>query len=139
MRESGEPDHWTGSKGRRTLCRAEVVVDVSGVTAALSCRPFQMPASVNGLRVHVETTRRWANEVEYAALEGMHSDIRLSAVAEGESWGQNPSFFRFGTTEDEIRPALRNAGIYTVTFAGKGPDDEPVTVKTRVVVEEGPA
>lgn len=93
VKEYWEPDFWTGSKDRRTLRMAEVTVDVSGVARTLKCRPYQMPMRVNGLRVYVESTDRWANSATYAALSGMESDVRLSVVAEGEAWGPNSFVF----------------------------------------------
>jgi murein DD-endopeptidase MepM/ murein hydrolase activator NlpD len=37
--------------------------------------------------------------------------------------------------KSEVRHAYANAGVYTVTLSGRGPGQEPCTVKTRVVVE----
>jgi len=50
IKEFWEPDYWTDNSARRTLRRAEVIVDVSGVVATLVCRPYQLPSAVNGLR-----------------------------------------------------------------------------------------
>lgn len=95
VNENHEPDFWTGAGGSRTLLNAEVSVEVSGVPAKLLCRPYQQPVTVNGLRLYVEATRSWANDVQYAPLQ-VNSDVRLSAVAEGENWGPASFVFPIG-------------------------------------------
>jgi len=92
--EYWEPDYWIkNNPKRRTLRKAEVVVDVSGVKATLLARPYQMPAVVNGLRLYVEATHRWATETRLGKIRGMNSDVRLSAVARGEGWGPSDMLF----------------------------------------------
>lgn len=92
--KSTEPDLWIeANKNRRTLCDAKVVVEVDGVRAALHARPYQPPSVVNGLRLYVDATKSWANQVELAPLGWRGGDVRFSAVAEGESWG--PAALRF--------------------------------------------
>ncbi|MCK4628739.1 MAG: peptidoglycan DD-metalloendopeptidase family protein, partial [Sedimentisphaerales bacterium] len=89
-----EPDYWIkNNPRRRTLRKAEVVVDVSGVKATLLARPYQMPTVVNGLRLYVEATHRWATETQLGKIRGMDRDVRLSAVAQGEGWGPSDMLF----------------------------------------------
>ncbi|MBN2313013.1 MAG: PKD domain-containing protein [Sedimentisphaerales bacterium] len=106
VKEYWEPDFWTGNKDMRTLRMAEVIVNVSGVTTTLKCRPYQMPSNVNGLRLYVESTHGWANNAEYAKLPAMQLDVRLSAVAEGEGWG--PSSFVFPVEQYRWRSSSYN-------------------------------
>jgi murein DD-endopeptidase MepM/ murein hydrolase activator NlpD len=93
VQEYWEPDFFTGAGDSRTLRLADVTVEVNGVRATLKCRPYQMPVPVKGLRIYVETTRRWAQDAEIERMTEMDADVRLSAVAEGEGWG--PSDFAF--------------------------------------------
>ena len=93
VQEFWEPDFFTGVGESRTLRLAEVTVEVSGVRAKLLGRPYQMPVNVNGLRIYVEATRRWAHDADIERLAEMDADVRLSAMAEGETWG--PSGFVF--------------------------------------------
>ena len=86
--EHWQPDHWVqGNRDRQTLESASVTVDVSGEEATLLLRPYEMPATVRGLRLYVETTKNWATKCDYAPLEGVERDVRLSAGGEGEPWG----------------------------------------------------
>ena len=92
--EHWQPDHWVQNNGeRRTLESASIHVDVSGEKATLLLRPYQMPVTVNGLRLYVETTKNWATKCDFETLDRVERDVRLSACREGESWG--PSDFVF--------------------------------------------
>lgn len=93
VQEYWEPDFFTGAGESRTLRLAEVTVEVNGVQATLKCRPYQMPVTVNGLRIYVETTRRWAREAEIERMTEVDADVRLSAVADGEGWGPRDFVF----------------------------------------------
>ncbi len=78
---------------RRVFRSAEVEVEVSGARATLHARPFEMPQTVNGLRLYVETTRGWATEPQLHPMPEVRGAVRLSCVAAGASWG--PSELRF--------------------------------------------
>ena len=94
IEESWEPDLWNPTdSAQRTLREAKVVVEVDGLRRTLLARPYQLPTVVNGLRVHVEATRNWAQRADVAPLGWRGGDVRFSAVAEGESWG--PQTLRF--------------------------------------------
>jgi hypothetical protein len=88
IEEELEPDHHVAGNERRATHRcAKVLVDVSGQQATLLHRAYQFPVIVNGLRLYVETTRRWAQHAQYDRLDNVRGDVRLSAVAEGQTWG----------------------------------------------------
>ncbi len=78
---------------RRVFRSAEVDVEVSGTRATLHARPFEMPQTVNGLRLYVETTRSWATEPQLDPMPEVQRAVRFSCVAAGEPWG--PSELRF--------------------------------------------
>jgi murein DD-endopeptidase MepM/ murein hydrolase activator NlpD len=105
--ESWEADQWIEENhARRTLCDAQVIVEVDGERALLHARPYQFPLVVNGLRLYVEATRNWAQQVELAPLGWRGGDVRFSAVAQGESWG--PSTLRFPMRNYRWRSASYN-------------------------------
>ncbi len=88
-----QPDyHIEQNPDHRTLLKAVVTVEVSGEKAELIHRPYQMPVSVNGLRLYVETTKTWATQVQIAEMD-LRKDARLSLCAEGESWGPEGMVF----------------------------------------------
>lgn len=83
-----EPNDWfTGGLPPRNYAYAEVVVEVSGRRVTLLHRPYQMPVTVHGLRLYVETIREWAQNAEIADLKDVRGQVRLAAGAAGESWG----------------------------------------------------
>ena len=83
-----EPDYWIeDNPDHKTLNASRVVIDVSDVETTLLHRPYQMPTTVNGLRVYVESTQRWAVHGRLAGMPEVARDVRLSIVAEGETWG----------------------------------------------------
>ena len=83
-----EPNEWFGgSLAPRNYASAEVVVEVSGRRVTLLHRPYQMPVTVHGLRLYVETIREWAENAEIADLGDVRKAARLSAGAAGEPWG----------------------------------------------------
>ena len=89
-----EPDRFVDENSRRrTLAEATVRIDVDGEVREIRHRPYQLPVEVRGLRLYVETTRRWANDAEYAALSDVSHDVRLSIAPAGEPWG--PTAVRF--------------------------------------------
>ncbi|MCK4629767.1 MAG: hypothetical protein KAT56_12240, partial [Sedimentisphaerales bacterium] len=105
--EYWEPDYWIANNpSHQTLRLAEVVVDVSGEQATLPARPYQMPMVVNGLRLYVEATQKWAHECNLASIGDMDSDVRFSAVAEGEGWG--PTDMRFPIQDYRWRSSSYN-------------------------------
>ncbi len=83
-----EPNLWfEGEVPPENYARAEVVVEVDGKRTMLMHCPYQMPVSFNGLRLYVETTREWAENAQIADLKDVQRLVRLSACADGESWG----------------------------------------------------
>jgi hypothetical protein len=110
IRESCWPNyHLQNLPQRRVFRSAEVDVMVSGVRATLRAGPFEMPQAVQGLRLYVETTRRWATEPQLDPLPKVRGAARLSCVAEGAPWG--PLEIRF-----PIRSYRWRASTYANTW-----------------------
>ena len=101
-----EPNEWFGGVAPRNYAYAEVVAEVSGRRVTLLHRPYQMPVTVHGLRLYVETIREWAENAEIADLRDVRKAVRLSAVAEGEPWG--PVTLVFPITQYRWRSAAYN-------------------------------
>jgi murein DD-endopeptidase MepM/ murein hydrolase activator NlpD len=102
-----EPNEWFGGNpAPRHYASAEVVVDVSGRRVTLLHRPYQMPVTVHGLRLYVETIREWAENAGIADLRDVRKAVRLSAVAAGEPWG--PATLVFPIKEYRWRSAAYN-------------------------------
>ncbi|HEX2948430.1 MAG TPA: hypothetical protein VHV83_02490 [Armatimonadota bacterium] len=94
VREIWEPDYYiSNNPGHRTLAKAEVDVDVSGMKATLLLRPYQQPVTVNGLQLYVEATKNWGTMEQLYPLTDMTGDVRLSICAAGEGWGPDDLLF----------------------------------------------
>ena len=82
-----QPDHWnTGNESRTALESARVEIDVDGVAATIQIRRFELPVTVNGLRVYGELTYDWAHDVELIEITDLERDVRLSFTAAEEPW-----------------------------------------------------
>ncbi len=94
VRESYWPSqHIPDLEHPRVFRSAEVDVEVSGTRATLLARPFEMPRTIEGLRLNVETTRGWATEPQLDPMPEVRGAVRFSCVAAGAPWG--PSELRF--------------------------------------------
>lgn len=94
VREFYWPNHHIPDLAQRRVFRsAEVDVEVSGTRTTLLARPFEMPRTINGLRLNVETTRGWATAPQLDPMPEVRGAVRFSCVAAGAPWG--PSELRF--------------------------------------------
>lgn len=102
-----EHNLWFGAEGRQAnYASADVVVEVGGERITLLHRPYQMPVTVNGLRIYVECIREWNREAGYGGLDNVQKEVRLSACAEDETWG--PVSFKFPIKDYRWRSAAYN-------------------------------
>ena len=85
--------HIPDLRQKRVFRSAEVDVEVSGTRATLHARPFEMPQTINGLRLYVETSRGWATEPQLHPMPEVRGAVRFSCVAARAPWG--PSELRF--------------------------------------------
>lgn len=99
---------------RKVLRAAAIEIEVSGTRATLWARAFEPPRVVNGLRLFVESTRRWGTTPQLDPLSGLTGEVRLSCVAEGIPWG--PADLRF-----PIRKWRWNANTYANTWGALVP------------------
>jgi hypothetical protein len=89
-----EPDYFIGKNAaHKTVAGAAVKIEVGGQPATLLCRPFQMPGTFGGLRLYIEAVREWSKAADYAVLEGLEREVRISAVPAGQSWGPDKLVF----------------------------------------------
>jgi murein DD-endopeptidase MepM/ murein hydrolase activator NlpD len=102
-----EPNLWfSGDVPQHNYIQAQIVLDISGKQVTLLHRPYQMPVTVNGLRIFVETTKEWAENAEIADMRDLQKQVRLSVCAENEPWG--PVVFVFPVKDYRWRSAVYN-------------------------------
>ena len=67
--------------------KAEVDIMVSDKTFTLKLQPYQMPVSLDGLRIYVEAVKKIDEIPNLDPVEKMEKDVRFSVCIEGEPWG----------------------------------------------------
>lgn len=89
-----ETNYWfNDSLGKKNYYQADVELDVSGKVVTLHHRPYQMPETVNGLRISIENVKEWDEHGRYAKTEGMKKQVRIAVSMEGEPWGPESIIF----------------------------------------------
>lgn len=85
------PNFWNlddeGNGVKKFFSRADVKVEVDGKLVNLTRRSYELPTTVNGLRIYVEAVKDWAKGADLANLKEIKKDVRLSIGIEGETWG----------------------------------------------------
>jgi hypothetical protein len=116
--EVTQPDYWiTGNPSHTTIAAARVTVAVGGQKAVLLQRAYQMPFTVNGVRLYVETTRPWGTAKQTDPIKDIQKAVRFSAVPAGEPWG--PRTIRFPIADYRWRSATyQNTASSLVAFNG---------------------
>lgn len=103
-----EPNNWfPDSLGRCNYYKAEVDVTVSGKPFTLMLRPYQMPVTIEGLRIYVEAVRKMDEIRNLDPVEKMEKEVRLSVCLENEPWG-NPAELEFPVNDYRWRSASYN-------------------------------
>jgi hypothetical protein len=110
-----EPDYWFDDTTKRfDYYDAEIVLDVSGEKAMLHHRPYQMPITVNGLRIYIENIREWDEHGELGNTGDMKKSVRISVCLEGEPWGPEDILF-------PLSNYCWRASVYNNTWSGLVP------------------
>ncbi|MFA6962263.1 MAG: PKD domain-containing protein [Opitutaceae bacterium] len=87
VQEMTEPDYFIqNNPSHAVVVRADAEIEVDGVRATVTGRPFQLPIVVNGVRVAVQTTRGWS-EAEVGSVKNMGKAVRLELLDASLSWG----------------------------------------------------
>jgi len=103
-----EYNNWfPDSLGESDFYKAEVDVIVSGNMFTLRMQPYQMPVSVDGLRIYVEAVKKVDEIPNLDPVDKMEKDVRLSVVIDGEPWGI-PSEIEFPLKQYRYRSASYN-------------------------------
>lgn len=144
-----EPDYWTDvSPKHQIVVAATVVVEIDGKVLTLICRPAELPVSVGGLRIFVETTYEWAHSAsQFRPLRDVQRAVRFSVVEKGASWG--PPDLTFPIRNYQWRSSTyQNTWGALVPFnnyyyhrgedLGAIPDRLPVVAMDRAVVTHAP-
>lgn len=110
-----ETNYWfPDSLGKKNYYQAEVNLDVSGRKVTLYHRPYQMPVTVNGLRINIENVKEWDEHGEYGKTGTMKKQVRIAVCMENESWG--PETIAFPINDYRWR-----ASVYNNTWSGLVP------------------
>lgn len=95
------------SLGKSNFYKAEVDIIVSGTAFTLKMQPYQMPVTVNGLRIYVEAVQEVDKIPNLDPVEKMEKDVRFSVAIAGEPWGI-PADLEFPVSEYRWRSASYN-------------------------------
>ena len=95
------------SLGESDYYKAEVDLVVSGTAYTLKMQPYQMPVTLNGLRIYVEAVQEVDKISNLDPVEKMEKDVRFSVAIEGEPWGV-PVDLEFPVSEYRWRSASYN-------------------------------
>jgi murein DD-endopeptidase MepM/ murein hydrolase activator NlpD len=99
---------------RKNYYQADIDLDVSGKRVTLHHRPYQMPETVNGLRIYIENIREW-DEHGYLGRTGqLEKMARISVCLEDEPWGPQDIIF-------PINNYRWRAAVYNNTWSGLVP------------------
>jgi len=103
-----EHNNWIpDSLGRCNYYKAEVDIMVSGKMFTLMLRPYQMPVTVEGLRIYVEAVKKMDEIPNLDPVKKMNKEVRISVCLENEPWG-NPSELEFPVNDYRWRSASYN-------------------------------
>ncbi len=94
--------------------QADIGLKVSGTSAVLHHRPYQMPEIVNGLRINIENVREWDEHGKLARTNDMKKQVRIAVCLENEPWGPGSILF-------PINNYRWRAAVYNNTWSGLVP------------------
>lgn len=103
-----ENNNWISeSLGKSNYYKAEVDIMVSGKMFTLMLQSYQMPVSVEGLRIYVEGIKKMNEIPSMGSVSKMNKEVRFSVCLESEPWG-NPSELEFPVNNYRWRSAAYN-------------------------------
>jgi len=103
-----EHNNWISeSLGKCNYYKAEVDIIISGKVVTLMLRPYQMPVSVDGLRIYVEAVKKIDEIPNLDPVAKMNNEVRFSVCLENESWGDS-SELEFPVNDYRWRSASYN-------------------------------
>jgi murein DD-endopeptidase MepM/ murein hydrolase activator NlpD len=95
--------------GKWNYYKAEAVIIISGKVFTLMFQPYQMPVSVDGLRIYIEGVKSMGYD------RSLHKEVRFSVCLENEPWGI-PSELEFPVNDYRFR-----SGSYNNTWSSLVP------------------
>jgi hypothetical protein len=103
-----ENNNWISeSLGKRNYYKAEVDLIVSGKMVTIMLRPYQMPVTVEGLRIYIEAVKKMDEIPNMGSVDKMNKEVRLAVCVEGEPWGE-PTDLEFPVSDYRWRSASYN-------------------------------
>lgn len=103
-----ENNNWISeSSGKSNYYKGEVDVMVSGKMFTIMLQPYQMPVTVEGLRIYVEAIKKMDEIPSMGSIDKMNKEVRLSVCLEDEPWGE-PSEIEFPVNNYRWRSSSYN-------------------------------
>lgn len=99
---------------RKNYYQADVEVELSGKRVILHHRQYQMPKTVDGLRIYIENIREWDEHGDLGRTGQMKKMVRISVTLENETWG--PGYIVF-----PVNNYIWRAAVYNNTWSGLVP------------------
>lgn len=110
-----ETNYWfNDSLGKQNYYQTNVELDISGQVVILHHRPYQMPETINGLRINIENIKDWDEHGRLGKTGGMKKQVRISVCLEGEPWGPESIIF-------PIDNYIWRAAVYNNTWSALVP------------------
>jgi murein DD-endopeptidase MepM/ murein hydrolase activator NlpD len=110
-----ETNNWfSDSLGKKNYYQADVELDVSGQIVTLHHRPYQMPVTVNGLRINIENIKEWDEHGSLGKTGTMKKQVRIAICLEDEPWGPQSVVF-------PLQDYRWRASVYNNTWSGLVP------------------
>lgn len=83
-----EPNLWfDDSISSFDFYSADVLVEISGKPAIVHHRPYQMPQTVDGIRIYIENIKDWDDHGKLGREGNLRKQVRFSVCGANESWG----------------------------------------------------
>lgn len=110
-----ETNYWfNDSLGKKNYYQTDVELDISGQVVTLHHRPYQMPETVNGLRINIENIKDWDEHGRLGKTGSMKKQVRIAVCMEGEPWGPESIIF-------PINNYIWRAAVYNNTWSALVP------------------
>ncbi len=94
--------------------QVNVGLNVSGTNVVVHHRSYQMPESINGLRINIENVNEWDVHGKLERTNDMKKQVRIAVCLENEPWG--PESIEFPINNYRWR-----AAVYNNTWSGLVP------------------
>ncbi|GEM_PF-860891 len=89
-----EPNLWfDNSISTFNYYAADVLVEISGKPATIHHRPYQMPQTVDSIRIYIENIKDWDDHGKLGREGNLRKQVRFSVCSAHDSWGPESIIF----------------------------------------------